>query len=668
MSEDISRIDGEETGSIGWRRSLVAVVAAIAAIALAILIAMVSLSNQQRDKALSAQSHSFEVMIMARTLESTITRSEAALGRYVISGDNDVGRYYYEQWRRAGTLIEQLSRLTRDNPQHVARIAALRELYRQRGLELSATALRTTYGQGWNALSKYYQAGQAKSLVEIASTLDQIIDTERRVLNQRTGVAAITVDRSNRLASILSVVGVVVVLFAAALAWTTLHAIAQRRLARRDAEEETQRADELEYAVTERTLELREANDRLQQEAIERAHAESQLRQIQKMEAVGQLTGGIAHDFNNMLAVVIGGLELARRRFPAGAADGLRHIDNAMEGANRAAALTRRLLAFARSEPLLPQALTPDALILGMSDLLDRTLGERIEVKTECAPDAWKSWVDRHQLENAILNLAVNARDAMDGEGTLTIRTGNRTLAEGEVGEAPAGDYVVISVTDDGCGMAPDVLERVFEPFFTTKPVGKGTGLGLSQIFGFVRQSQGEIQIESVAGEGTTVSILLPRHSPAEGEETASAPQAEATPVMPSGTHEILVVEDDPRVLTSTVDALRELGYRPIPCPAPDEAAALMKAHPAVRLIVSDVVMPGTTGPELIASLRPDYPDVGILFVTGFAGDAVDEAAAFGGHGVLRKPFTIGALAAAVEDALPRSSGRSRFAAAGAKG
>ena len=666
MSEENSHIDGEPVASIGWRRSLVAVAAAIAAIALVILIAMVSLSNQQRDKALSAQSHSFEVMIMARTLESTITRSEAALGRYVISGDNDVGRYYYEQWRRAGALIDHLAKLTRDNPQHVALIKSLRELYRQRGLELSATALRTNYGQGWNALSKYYQAGQAKSLVEIAATLDRIINTERHILNERTGQAAITVERSNRLASILSIFGVVIVLFAAGLGWTTLHAIAQRRLARRDADEETQRADELEQAVTERTLELREANQRLKEEAIERAHAEAQLRQIQKMEAVGQLTGGIAHDFNNMLAVVIGGLELARRRFMDGAADGVRHLDNAMEGANRAAALTRRLLAFARAEPLLPQAMTPDALIQGMSVLLDRTLGERIVVKTECAPDAWKIWVDRHQLENAILNLAVNARDAMDGEGTLTIATGNRTIAEGELSDVAAGDYVVISVIDDGCGMAPDVLDRVFEPFFTTKPIGKGTGLGLSQIFGFVRQSQGEIQISSTAGEGTTVSILLPRHvAPADDTAAPTAP-AEGALVEASGAHEILVVEDDPRVLVATVDALEELGYRPIPCAAPDDAAALMAQHPGIKLILSDVVMPGTTGPELVTALRPDYPHVAVLFVTGFAGDVVEEAAAFGGHAVLRKPFTIISLAGAVESALAKSSESSRFAAAAA--
>jgi signal transduction histidine kinase len=659
MTEHENGVDATGATAIGWRRLLAASVAFVAAVALVILIVMVSMSNQRRDDALAAQTHSFEVMILARTLESTITRSEAALGRFVISGDKNVGRYYYEQWLRAGSQIKRLRSVTRDNARQTALIARLQQTYEQRGAELSETALRTNYGQGWNALSKYYQAGQAESLVQIADTLDQIIDTERQVLEARTGAAARTIEKSNRLARILSVFGVIIVLFATALGWTTLQALAQRRLARRDADEEARRAGDLEYAVADRTAELREAYDKLQTEAAERAHAEAQLRQIQKMEAVGQLTGGIAHDFNNMLAVVVGGLELARRRIVDGGKDAVRHIDNAMEGATRAAALTRRLLAFARSEPLLPESTAAGTLIDGMLDLLDRTLGERIEVRTVHEDSGWHTWVDRHQLENALLNLAVNARDAMDGEGTLTITTGRRTVGEGEVGEAMAGDYVVISVTDDGCGMEPEVLDRVFEPFFTTKPVGKGTGLGLSQIFGFVRQSSGEIEIRSTPGEGTTVSLLLPRHVGDDRQATV-AHSADPATVAASGNHAILVVEDDPRVLVSTVDALTELGYAPIACPDPDEAAGLMAANPDIRLILTDVVMPGTTGPELVARLAPAYPHVGVLFVTGFAGEVVDEAQAFAGHDVLRKPFTIGALAKAVEETLARTSGLNR--------
>ena len=639
----------------GWRRGLVAILGFVAAVGLVVLISMVSLSNRQRDAALAAQSHSFEVMILARTLESTMTRSEAALGRFVISGDKQVGRYYYEQWRRAGFLIDRLDKVTRDNAKQTALIRSLRRIYRQRGKELSATALRTNYGQGWNALSKYYQAGQAKSLEQLANTLERIIATERRVLDRRSGVAANSVDKSNRLARTLSWFGIFVVLGAIWLGWTTLQAIAQRRLARRDVEDVARRAVELEEAVYDRTAALSDANERLRAEAAERAHAEAQLRQVQKMEAVGQLTGGIAHDFNNMLAVVVGGLELARRRVADGTGDALRHIDNAMDGAKRAATLTRRLLAFARSEPLLPEAVAPAELIQGMSDLLDRTLGERIEVRTRADATGWTTWVDRHQLENALLNLAVNARDAMEGEGMLTIATGQRTLAPEELDQAEAGDYATISVIDDGCGMSAEVLDRVFEPFFTTKPVGKGTGLGLSQIFGFVRQSHGEIEIKSHPGQGTTVTLLLPRHVGAAGA-LAGPRKADSGPIEASGAHRILVVEDDPRVLVATTEALEELGYRPLPCPNPDHAEAMMTANPDVALILSDVIMPGTTGPQLIATLRPMHPGVGVLFVTGFAGE-IDEADAFGGHDVLRKPFTIAALARAVEGALAKTSG-----------
>jgi CheY-like chemotaxis protein len=324
-----------------------------------------------------------------------------------------------------------------------------------------------------------------------------------------------------------------------------------------------------------------------------------------------------------------------------------------MEGASRAAALTRRLLAFARAEPLLPEAIAPDSLIEGMTELLDRVLGERIAVRTAFESRDWRIWIDRHALENALLNLAVNARDAMDGEGVLTIATHTRRLRDDEVGGSVEGDYVAIAVTDTGCGMDPEVVERAFEPFFTTKPVGKGTGLGLSQIFGFVRQSSGEIAIDSAPGAGTTVTIFMPRYTGA-----ATAPRREGAPSLPapvSAPAAILVVEDDPRVLNATVAALNELGHRTIPCANPDQASALMAANPDVRLIITDVVMPGISGPELIAHLHPLYPHVGILFVTGYAGE-VEEAGAFGGHDVLRKPFTIGALEAAVAAALSRPS------------
>jgi signal transduction histidine kinase/ActR/RegA family two-component response regulator len=489
----------------------------------------------------------------------------------------------------------------------------------------------------------------------IAALIEKIANNERLLLDRRSDSVAAMVTRSNTLTALLSGIGLLLVLSAILLGWVTLQAVAQRHLARRHADAEAVRAGALEQAVAERTRELRDANARLIREAAERAVTEEQLRQAQKMEAVGQLTGGIAHDFNNMLAVVVGGLDLARRSLTREVDEAARHIDNALEGANRAATLTRRLLTFARAEPLMPKGIDPGALIGGMSDLLDRTLGERIVVETRLAKDAWQIWCDPHQLENAILNLAVNARDAMDGEGRLIIATSNVTLGRDEIRTATAGDHVRIAVTDTGCGMTPEILEHAFEPFFTTKPVGQGTGLGLSQIFGFARQSEGGIDIKSTPGEGTTVALYLPRFRTEPGAMHGEQTPATDAPAA-AGEATILVVEDDARVCAATVGALEELGYRPLACASGEEAIGLLGRHPDIRLILTDVVMPGMTGPELVTRVAPTYPDVAILYVTGYVGDVGDIA--MSAYEVLRKPFTVAALGTAVAHAL-RGTGAS---------
>ncbi|MEO7379073.1 MAG: ATP-binding protein, partial [Sphingomicrobium sp.] len=434
-------------------------------------------------------------------------------------------------------------------------------------------------------------------------------------------------------------------------------ALRQNAAARREAESEYERSAVLEQAVAERTRELSVANESLRAEAIERQSAEAQLRQVQKMEAVGQLTGGIAHDFNNMLAVVVGGLDLARRRLNGPRREVMVHLNNAMEVATRAAALTRRLLSFARSEPLLPERIDTSDLVAGMSDLLDRTLGERISVRTHLAPDAWPTFVDPHQLENAIVNLAVNARDAMDGTGTLVIETANVTLGANAVGDIQPGDYLRVSVTDSGCGMSPETIERAFEPFFTTKPVGKGTGLGLSQIFGFAHQSGGEVGIESELGRGTTVSLYLPRTA-------AGATTVRLHPTMQRGEAEatvpgarILLVEDDPRVRAATMGALEDLDYEPIACSSGAEAIRLFDGQ-TFDLVISDVIMPEMTGPELVRILKARRDDIAILFVTGYVGEGESDDLA--GYELLRKPFTVSALASAVASALSRTIIESR--------
>jgi len=647
-----------ERGSISLRRAMAIALALFAAIGLIALTVFVTNSNRQRDDALAAQRKSFEIIILVRSLETQMNRAETALGRYVMAGGEaeNPGLLFVDEWRRAGLSIARLREVTRDDEAQAALAARLQSIYRERGQLLSTAALHIRYDQKMQGLRAYYDASQHATANGVPGVVDLIVRNENRLLDQRIRAASQTLEQTNQAAKLLLAFAVVILTVSAALGFSAIQSLAERRAARKDADEVARRAQELEEAVAERTLELRQANEALRAEANEREAAESQLRQAQKMDAVGQLTGGIAHDFNNMLAVVIGGLELAKRRIADGGKDAARHIDNAMEGASRAAALTRRLLAFARAEPLLPEPVSPDTLIEGMADLLDRTIGERIKVRTELAADECKVWVDRHQLENALLNLAVNARDAMENGGTLTVSTGSRRLADGEIGGAPAGDYVTISVSDTGCGMEPQVLDRVFEPFFTTKPVGKGTGLGLSQIFGFVRQSQGEIAIESEPGRGTTVTVLLPRHMGADQAVHADLPVGRLVQAQPERSAAILVVEDDPRVLNATVEALTELGHRPIACPSPDRALELLARNADVRLILTDVVMPGITGPELIASIRPVRPDVAVLFVTGYAGE-IDGAAAFAGHDVLRKPFTMNALAHAVDAALAKSSG-----------
>ncbi|MDB5703326.1 MAG: kinase, partial [Sphingomonas bacterium] len=588
----------------------------------------------------------YEVMILARTLSGTIAESEASLGRYVISGDKLLGRRFYDEWQVAGQQINRLDDVTGDNGEQQKLTDALRGAYGVRGKELSLIALSTNYRKNDQALARYYQARQAVALGQINDLLERIIARERAVLDTRTGDALRSVAQSNGIARILVGFGMLIVIGAIVLGWMTVRALGERAIANAETETERQRAEELEAAVAHATAEL-----------VDR---EARLRQVQKMEAIGQLTGGIAHDFNNMLAVVIGGLELAQRNIddPEQAA---RHIENATEGANRAAALTRRLLAFSREEALKLEPIEPGPLLTGMSDLLDRTLGDAITVLARDAGSGWQVRADRYQLENVILNLAVNARDAMDGRGRLTIITGGVTLAAEAIGTCPPGDYVTIEVTDTGCGMTPDVLERVYEPFFTTKPVGKGTGLGLSQIFAFVRQADGEIGIVSEPGKGTTVTLYLPRHL---GDADRVAPQEAQAAVVHADPLDILVVEDDPRVLAATMGALAELGHRPLACDDPLAALALLDRVGGVDLILSDVLMPQQTGPEMIAALAARYSHVAVLFVTGYAGEAGGEAE-FGGHFVLRKPFTISALERAIGSAMaaPRGNAPDSIAA-----
>ena len=641
----------------GWRASvrrflpLVLVILLVGA--LGTLLYSASNASRDHERALQEQRRSFEIIALARAFEAKTARAEVTLARYVISLDPDVGRLFQDQWRTASSQLKLLNYATRRSGWQRTNVRELQQAFIQRGKTLNEIGLRTTYDQKMAALAQFHKAGRSEDLKHITTLLDRVIQAENARLRERSLAVSLAgnrtqfVDRTSRLFGLVLFVCVLFALWVANAAYT------ERRNARRMAEMEAERADRLEEAVTARTAELSDAYEQLKKETSERAAAEETLRQMQKMDAVGQLTGGIAHDFNNMLAVVVGGLELAKRRLRLKPQEAARHLDNAMEGANRAAALTRRLLAFARSEPLLPSAVDPDALVSGMVELIDRSIGDQITVSIENQSKGWRIFVDQHQMENAILNLCVNARDAMDGRGRLVIGTGQVHLADHEIGECAEGDYVTLSVKDDGCGMTPDVLARVFEPFFTTKPVGKGTGLGLSQIFGFVRQSQGEIRIESQVGEGTCVSIYLPRKAVADSALQADPSLPEREPVLHPPTR-ILVVEDDPRVLNQTMAALAELGHLPVACDHPSKAAKLLTSHRDIGLIISDVLMPEMTGPEMVRTLPAAYASLPVLFVTGYAGD-IAEGADFGGHEVLRKPYTLKGLSHALSNALSGS-------------
>jgi signal transduction histidine kinase/CheY-like chemotaxis protein len=651
---DTGAAAGAAPGS--WRRGAASVGAIVATFLLIGLVFMVTLSNQARTEALAYERHAHDVMLLTRVVDATIARSEAALGRFVLDEERNTGTLYYNEWRLAGRQIGQLQRLVRNDPEQRRRVERLAELYRLRGQELAPAATAAAAGKDSGGVNFFYQAGLSEKGPGpmLRRLLNTIAAQERNRLRQRMSQTQMFDAQAETLTDWLAWLAVLIGLGAIALGLYAYRALTDQLYAEAEASSEANRALSLEQAVRQRTRELKEANDRLRAEAAERVAAEAQLRQVQKMEAVGQLTGGIAHDFNNMLAVIVGGLDLAKRKLGGARHELEMHLDNALEGATRAAALTRRLLAFARSEPLRPETIVPSELVGGMLDLVDRSIGERITIETRFTEQPWRVWADSNQLESAIVNLCVNARDAMDGQGHLKIVTENVTLANRDVGDLPAGDYVRISVADTGSGIAPEHLDRVFEPFFTTKPVGKGTGLGLSQIFGFARQSGGDVTIDSTVGAGTTVSIYLPRSARDVAEKLERAPAPAAAPA-PAGTR-ILVVEDDPRVSSATVSALDELGHRPVACASGSEALEFLGRTPDIDLVITDVMMPEMTGPELVRIVQERWPHIAVLFVTGFVGEA-GEAERIAGYDILRKPFTISGLSAAVAAALHRING-----------
>jgi PAS domain S-box-containing protein len=415
-----------------------------------------------------------------------------------------------------------------------------------------------------------------------------------------------------------------------------LYEASQRELeARRLAEQELQRMNE--------TLE-----ERVAEEVSQRQEVEAALRQSQKMDAIGQLTGGIAHDFNNLLTVISGNIEILQRRLPKGD-DSQRMVTAALRGTTRAALLTERLLAFSRRQPLAPRSTALNKLVAGMSELLKRIIGEAITIETVLAGGLWQTFADVNQLENALINLAVNGRDAMPEGGKLTIETANCYLDESYAamnGEVRAGQYVGVFVTDTGTGMSEDVAVKAFEPFFTTKGVGQGTGLGLSQVYGFLKQSGGHVKIYSEVGQGTTVKLYFPRH---HVKDDAIDQQSAAVPPPRARKGEwVLIVEDDPDVRSFTIEMVQDLGYRVLSAEDGPRALRLLASHPEVQLLFTDVILPGgMTGRELADEAVRRQSRLKVLFTTGYARNAiVHHGRLDAGVEVVFKPFTYTEVAA----------------------
>ena len=402
-----------------------------------------------------------------------------------------------------------------------------------------------------------------------------------------------------------------------------------------------------------------ELEQRVTAEVAERLKAEEQLRQAQKMEAIGQLTGGVAHDFNNLLTVIIGGLDSMNRELPKVVDEKLRQRlqrlrDMANSGAEKAASLTSRLLAFARRKPLDPRAIDPNRMLAGLTDMLRRTIGETIELESVSAAGLWNALADPDELESAIVNLAVNARDAMPNGGKLTIETANASLDDSYV-EAfaepiPPGQYVLIAVSDTGTGIDQATLQQVFEPFFTTKDPDKGTGLGLSQVYGFARQSGGHARIYSEVGHGTTVKLYLPRSRRAEQQASRSVTELPAV----GGEEAILVVEDHEDLRSYSVSALREQGYVVLEAPTGDHALRVLQRSPQVDLLFTDVVLPGgMNGRELAEAAQRLSPRLRTLFTSGYTRNAiVHDGRLDPDVALISKPFTAEQLARKVRQVL----------------
>ena len=549
--------------------------------------------------------HTVEVQKAAQEVLIAARDAENAKRSYLLTATPEEQESFNAAMSAVPEKVDALRKRTMDNPAQQARLARLAQLLDTKLNELRLTQGMNADGRRDDALAIINTPESRALTSNIRAEIGAILDTERRLLGDRQRYATAT--------RYLLAAFVGAALLAAGLL-TVLLALAMRKAMQR---------------LVERTREL-------EQESKLRLDAEDTLRQAQKMEAVGQLTGGIAHDFNNLLTIIIGNLDTIKRGL-ATAAEGSaaalakklkRPTDAALQGATSAGQLTHRLLAFSRRQALAPARIDVNKLVTGMLDMLRRTLGADVSIETVFGGGLWPAFADAHQLESALLNLALNAKSAMPNGGCLTIETANTFLDENYVrrfGDVTPGQYVVLCVTDTGTGIPKQILDRVFEPFFTTKGTGEGSGLGLAMVHGFVKQSGGHVRIYSEEGDGTTVKVYLPRLLTDEIAATPSALPPDKSPA-PRARHgeTILVVEDNEGVRHYAKEVLEELGYLVLSAEDASEALKLFAKAPRIDLLFTDVVLPGAmTGRGLAEELRRRRPDLPALFTTGYTRNAI---------------------------------------------
>ena len=565
--------------------------------------------------------HTLEVQFKINQIWSLLQDVDIGQRTYVLTGNERFLAPYRTATAQMAGSLDELQGLVSDNPTQIESVAEIRGLVSER-LAFAEKTILTRRQAGFEATRDLVGAGQGFALSEqLRDRFAQMNALEAQLLDDRLSEARSAIFGLS-IAILLGLAGVL----AALGAWI----ISTRRASR----------------------ELAGANAALRESIADREAAELQVRQMQKMEAIGQLTGGIAHDFNNMLTVIINGIILAQKRIASGTAGANELLASALEGANRASTLVRRLMAFSRQQPLAPEPLDANKFVAGMSELIARALGEAIRMETILGGGLWQAEADPAQLESSILNLCVNARDAMPEGGRLTVETANCHLddrySRNHPG-VPAGQYVLIAVTDTGFGMTPEVLAKAFDPFFTTKETGKGTGLGLSQVFGFVKQSGGHVKIYSEPGQGTSVKVYLPRYY----GEARDKPRVVAAAAELKGTESILLVEDDANVLSVASSALRELGYTVIEARHAREALAHLQNGARFDLLLTDIVMPDMNGRKLADEALRQRQGLKVLFMTGFTKNAVVHNGVLDpGVNFLAKPFTVEELSRKVREAL----------------